>query len=255
MRSLSRVIKASRFSLSSPRLIDPRPKDLPCYEVVSGNEDTFDAADAQKIIVETEEVVQQLLQEARERAEEIVSAARLEAEEALQEAQEKSTVLQEEARKSGYQKGLQSGQEALAGERERVREQFDQLKAAIKTEIKGAIQQLEPELVELAQVIARQVLHTELTTSPTQVAAIARAAISRAEGSGEMVLKINARDYDAITGLLADGILNGSKIRVEVDNSLQGGCLIKTPFGTVDGTVDGQLQEIAHNLEEVSCCD
>lgn len=255
MRSLSRVIKADSFSLSSPKVIDPGPKELSCSEVASKSEAAFDTAAAQEIIVETEGVVQQLLQEAQERAEEIVRSAHLEAEEALQEAQEKCTVLEEEARKKGYQKGLQAGQKALAGERERVREQFDQLKAAIKTEIKGAIQQLEPELVELAQVIARQVLHTELTTSPTQVVAIARAAITRAKGAGEMVLKINARDYDAITGLLARDTPNGSKIRVEVDNSLQGGCLIETLFGTVDGTIDGQLQEIAHNLEEVSCCD
>jgi len=259
MKSLSRVIKANCFSLASPKLIDPRPQNASCYKIAK-SKDTFDVADAQRIVAETEEVVQQILKEAQERAGEIVGAAHLEAEEILQDAQKKCAALQDTAREKGYQQGYQQGlligQDELAGEREKVREQFDRLKAEVKTEIKCVIQQLEPELIELAQIIARQILHTELMTSPAQVAAITKAAIAKANGSGEVVLKINSRDYDAITDLLVvDDALNESNIRIEVDNSLQGGCLIKTIFGTVDGTIDGQLQEVAHELKEVSCCD
>lgn len=254
MTSSSKVIKARCFSLSSPRVIRPWP-EMSLNNMTGEPKDILDADEAQKIIAETEEMAQQLLYEAKERAEEFISKARMNAERIEQEAREKSRAIQEEAKKRGYEEGWQAGKDALAGERQKLQDEITRMREVLALERKRVIQQLEPELLELATVIARQILHTELTTTSDQIAAIARAAITRAQGAGEMILKINSADYDAISGLLAGDTQNVGRVRVEVDNSLHKGCLVETPFGTVDGTLEGQLQEVIDDLQEVSRSD
>lgn len=254
MRSLSKVIKASCFSLSSPRVVRAWPERLMNKEEDEDGE-FLDPTEARRIVAETEEMVQHLLDEARERAEKVLSEARLEAERILQEAREKSRALQEEAREKGYQEGLQAARESLREERSKLEEEIASIKESLETEKKRIIQELEPELLELATVIARRVLHAELTIAPDQIAAIARAVLERAQGTGETVLKVNSGDYDAISGLLAGEAQKGGAVRVEVDNSLPRGCLAETPFGIVDGTVEGQLQEVIGDLQEVSRTD
>lgn len=246
MTSLFKVIKADYLYLSPPRVIASRRK----IEGISNNGSIENEPEA--VIAETELLVQQLLNEAREKAENIISGAQVEAEELINNANQKVCEMEQEAQKAGYEAGFQSGQEALAGEREQLKAEITRQQEAMVKERNILIKQLEPEIIQLAVMIARCVIHTELEIAPEQVKAIAEAVLAKAQGDRELVLKVSSRDYDLISSLIQEGMTSDARINVVVDNSQTMGCQMETPFGEIDASIEGQLQEVVCELLEVS---
>ncbi|MDH7576765.1 MAG: FliH/SctL family protein [Bacillota bacterium] len=258
MSKTSKVIKATHLVITLPRLIEfqqkyreeVRKSDLE-HEVP--DDEPFDSETAQAIVAETEEMVQQLLCEARIQAKKIISDARAEAQALLQEAREEIDAFKKEAEKAGFEAGFAAGKQALEEEWKK----FNAFKASEETALeerrRRLIQQTEQELVELAVNIARQIIHAELRLAPEQIAAIAKATLAKALECGEVTLRVHSGDYEHVGDVLEKNGQNGKIVKVEVDNSLQnGGCLAETPYGIVDGTVEGQLQAVAYDLLEVS---
>ncbi len=258
MSKLSKVIKANHFVISFPRLVECRrnfPEKAKKSDLEPAPPDSlsFDSETAQAIVAETEELVQRLLNEARVHAEKIISDAKAKAQTILQEADEKIEALKKETEKTGYEAGFTAGQQALAEEWEKFYAERDSERAAIKEERNRLIQQIEPELIELAVNIARQIIHAELHLAPEQIGAIAKAALAQVRDCGEVTLKIRSNDYEYVGELLKKEGQNGPTVKVEVENSLpNGGCIVETPYGMIDGTVEGQLDAVAHELLEVN---
>ncbi len=257
MFRLSKVIKATNLVVTLPRLIEWEQKcgekEKRGPELELPDPEAFNAEAAEAIIAETEEMVHQLLNEARVQAEKIISDAKAEAQAILREAREKIDGLKKEAEKTGYEAGFAAGRQALAEEWEKFNAFKESERAALEEERRRLIQQAEPELIQLAVNIARQIIHAELKLAPDQIASIARATLAKALADGDVTLKVHSSDYEYIGDLLEKNGQNRAVVRVEIDNSIEnGGCLAETPYGVVDGTVEGQLQAALSDLLEVS---
>ncbi|MGB9791393.1 MAG: FliH/SctL family protein [Thermacetogeniaceae bacterium] len=251
---MSKVIKATRLVVSFPRKISHQWSSSPATNAqreenghkehkveFSGKEGEIIAAAAKR--------AEEILREARLKAEEIIAAARAEADRIIEEKKAEIEQLREEAFKTGYEEGFIAGQKALDEDREKMKQEAAAAMAKLEEERRNLVKEMEPKLLQLAVYLARQVVHAELKLFPEQIRNLVNAVLERATETSDIILKVPPGDYEEISNLLSEA---GQKmIRIEVDNSIHKGCLLETPYGTLDGTVEGQLKEIAHELFEV----
>jgi flagellar assembly protein FliH len=209
--------------------------------------------EAEMILAETRLMTCKLLNDAKQQAEETIDKAREQADQILAQAEADAAQLRELAGKEGYEAGYRDGQSALESGRQELMESKLAQEKAIEQERVDMIRELEPAIVELSLQIARRVVHAELKLEPKQIANIAEAVLAKVVDSDNITLKVSPDDYVNVTDLLADENRHGAKVRFRADNSLESGdCLAVTPLGVVDGTVEGQLEEIKHRLTEVA---
>lgn len=244
MKSFYKVIKADHLDIHPPRVIN--------FTFRKNQSKTEVEKD---IIEETELKAQQLLNAARRKAEEIIAQAKAEADKLIKDTHQNINELQREAEKAGYEAGFQAGQAYWEEAWEQLRQEIASQKEILIEKRNKMLKQLEPEIIQLAVTIARSVIHAELCLAPEQINSIARAVLDRAQGEGKQILKVSSEDYDEITSLLGEDRANSTRLEITCDTSLKRGCRAETPFGEVDGTIEGQLQEVIYDLQEVSRSD
>jgi flagellar assembly protein FliH len=211
--------------------------------------------EAQTIAAEAQLLACRILNDAREQARTILSQSKQEAEARRLAAGEEAAAIRQQAEKAGYDEGFRNGceqgRQSLEGERRQLAADQELGRKQLQQERSQMVKDLEPEMVQLAMSIARRVLHAELKLHPEQVSRIARGVLYKVVDLKDVVLKVNAGDYNAVLDTCRQEQASG--LRVEIDESLsRGDCQAETPYGTVDGTIEGQLGEIRQRLTETA---
>lgn len=266
MISLSRIFKLSHYQTSEEAFLlsvkSPILQTVETAERLQENLENVKNAEeeAQIILQDAEETAQGLLLEAREQAEKIKRDAQAEMEEWWENKRNEAAVLfsqtEEEAREQGYKAGHQDGrQEAWEEVRNQVEEARSLLQFAFQE--KGRIiAEAEPFLVELSIEIARKIIGQELQTSPERVLDIVKSTLKRSRVHGEITVCVHQRHFPFIQEhreqLLA--ILDGqAELQIYPDHTVdEGGCVIRTPLGSVDARIDTQLTEIRQALLDLA---
>lgn len=110
--------------------------------------------------------------------------------------------------------------------------------------------EVEREMVELALAIARKVVRRELTVDPAALAGIARAALDRVSARDIVRVRVAPAGREPLQKALAE-LDPDAEVTVEADASLAaGGLVIETARGTLDASIDGQLEEIENGLAD-----
>ena len=151
--------------------------------------------------------------------------------------------------RDAYEKGFKAGEEAGYA--------FGEQKAKLVVErIKGVLEELsnfrdkvldnlEPEVVDLAFDVARKVLHSEIQTNRDVVVNIAREALKSVGNWKEINIRVSPLDYQYLMESGNDFAEMSRTVTFEPDESIQpGGCLIQEDYGEIDGRIDEQLNEI-----------
>ena len=157
-----------------------------------------------------------------------------------------------------YAAGFQQGESAaLAQFQQQVGEAHSALESAalaLQQAHAAFLDSLEPQLVELAKVMASKILPREATTDDELVRRTARAAM---ENLTERQLAIVHLNPDDIAGLTQRGVSIEAEFqsfeRVEIvpdDAVPRGGCTVETKTVDVDARLDTQLARIFDALEE-----
>lgn len=282
MRSLSKVIKSYRANVASPITIS-RNLHLGFMELieelVDENEQVLEEPSegelgaelspdhsanakiaAEEILRETEIMVKELLANAKVRAEEILADAKVQAEMELTAAEQAKDQIHAEAHQtgnqSGYQAGYSAGKQAIDEELRQLRLETQQQLEQAKAQKQQIIEDAETEIVELALVIAEKVIRNQAAIDSQMVKSAVQAALGKVADREEVVVKVNPMDLDEVISVQEQlraqdqGI---KRFKVISDPLIsQGGCVIETAFGTVDGRIERQLSEIKEALLEVS---
>ena len=116
----------------------------------------------------------------------------------------------------------------------------------------GARQQRD--IARLAVAVAGKVIHRSVEEDPEIVLAIARAAISRTEGTRSVVLRVSPKDMELVL-LAHDELVKSSpdlrNLKVVEDPRIErGGCVVEMEVGHVDARIDEQLSEIERAFVE-----
>ncbi|MDD2283569.1 MAG: FliH/SctL family protein, partial [Syntrophaceticus sp.] len=143
-------------------------------------------------------------------------------------------------------------EQALESERQHLEVDRLEQEKQLELERQKMIKELEPAIIQMALQVAKMIIHTELQLHPNQVASIATAVLSKVSDLRDVTLNVSAEDYKIAADILPNSTLENG-IKVEIDDFLRkGDCAAETPFGIVDGTIDGQFEEIERRFLEVA---
>jgi flagellar assembly protein FliH len=107
----------------------------------------------------------------------------------------------------------------------------------------------ERDVVQLALLIARRVLHRQLSVDDGALTAIARVAFERLTRSESYTVTVHPRFAAAVAAALPAN--QSSRVRIEPDpNCEQGTLVIHSSEGVIDASVDAQLAEINRGLTD-----
>lgn len=114
------------------------------------------------------------------------------------------------------------------------------------------LRESEDELIKLVMLIGRKVIIQEITQDRTILAGVVRHALAGLSAREEVTVHINPDDYQLVTSgrdeLLRRELLN-ERLLLKPDPSVAVGfCLVDTAMGTVDASLDGQIDQIYRSL-------
>jgi flagellar assembly protein FliH len=103
-------------------------------------------------------------------------------------------------------------------------------------------------MVQLALALARRVVHREVSLDPTLVAAMAHVALERLGDAAPATIKLHPDDFATISGQRGPA-WEGAQVTILPDPAVvRGGCVVESDFGTVDGQIDAQFEEMSRAL-------
>jgi flagellar assembly protein FliH len=116
------------------------------------------------------------------------------------------------------------------------------------------IRESEDEIIKLIMLVARKVIVHEVTQNRSILAGVVQNAIADLSARQEITVRINPDDYLLVTSgrdeLLLKELLN-EHLSIKPDPSVASGfCLVGTEMGTIDASLDGQLDQIYRSLIE-----
>ena len=117
-----------------------------------------------------------------------------------------------------------------------------------------ALRESEDDLINLTMKVARKVILREVATDRRILTNVVRTAIEALSDRCEITIRLNPDDYILVTTSPDDSLrseLLTERMQLKSDPSiLPGSCMIDSEIGTLDASIDGQLEEIFRRLTE-----
>ena len=162
-----------------------------------------------------------------------------------QRAQIDREAARQQAIAAGREEGLQTGRAEAAQEYLRIKALADSYAGALDNldfRIAGMV-------LDLALDVARHVIAGSLTVHPERILEVVKLALNQmADTTREARLLLNPEDAALIRPHL-DKILDQTRLRVVEDmRILRGGCLIETPHGDLDATLQARWRQVVQVL-------
>ncbi len=155
---------------------------------------------------------------------------------------------------AAFERGRQSGIDEV----EAQLRQSTQALAAACNEINGLkekiLQRSSDDMLRLVLAIAERVVNAELSVNEEVIARTVQQAISVAVSADEFRIKVNPEDLQVVQErkpLFVASLSGLSHIEFVADVSVtRGGCILESPLGRVDATLEAQYDAITKTLEQ-----
>ncbi|XID95129.1 flagellar assembly protein FliH [Paenibacillaceae bacterium WGS1546] len=213
-----------------------------------------------RILADAEHTAEQILQQARQEAERIRAEAERAAEEWWRTRRDEDERIREEARGEGREEGYRAG---AAEAEERLGQEWESRLQEARTivlqayEAKEAIvTEGETFLVELSCSIAEKILNQKLAEAPEWSMKLFEKALARRKEQGVIVLCVSPSQFafvQAAKDELSFALDAQAELQIVPDPSIKdGGCIVRSAFGSIDARVDTQLETIREQLLKVA---
>jgi flagellar assembly protein FliH len=168
--------------------------------------------------------------------------------------QDKIALAEKEAYEKGFAQGEKDGFELGGAKAEKVLKNLEALLDEISQLRLRMGRQYEREMLDLVYAIAGKIVHTELSVSETAVKDTILSALELTSEKRNMILKINPDDFDYVEKIRPDLFSRHTNIKslmITPDPAIsRGGCLLETPSGDVDASIETQLDGIYQTLKD-----
>ncbi|TNE43877.1 MAG: hypothetical protein EP343_32425 [Deltaproteobacteria bacterium] len=170
--------------------------------------------------------------------------ARSEAQSIIQHATEEAALIRSQAeayRQQGYEEGYRAGIEQGKSE-------WMENVLRLNRENEAKFRFFEHDLVRLSVRVAEKIIGEQLRLEPKSITELVGNALTAVRHQREIFLRVNPDDYDLINEhkyLLLDKLSRAQDIDIRPDPGVPpGGCLIESETGTIEATVEKQLEAI-----------
>jgi flagellar assembly protein FliH len=214
----------------------------------------------EQIIKDAEEFANEQIQAAMQECATIREQAQAEISEWWQERRSQDDEVVQQANDSGFQEGYQQGiAQAEAAIKEQYAEMLQESRAILEQSYllkQQIIQESEPFLIELSTSIAEKIVGHQLTVSPEWVIEMTQKVLARRREKGSITLCVSPKHFayiqDAREELLTS-IDSLAELEIIPDSSVHDyGCVVRSPFGSIDARIDTQLNEIKSALQQIA---
>lgn len=179
---------------------------------------------------------------------EVVGATH-EARRIVQEAEAEAQRILEEAREQAaetHQRGFEEGREAGLAEHTR------QIAHAL-LRVRRIEEQLEAEYIGLLRECVEKIIGQELQQAPEAIVGVVRTALLDARQQREVIVRVNPDDAETLRRQqprLLEVLARANTIDVRPDPGItRGGCVVATELGTIDATLERQLEALVAAVE------
>jgi len=156
--------------------------------------------------------------------------------------------VEREAYARGYAAGEQAGNEAALARLDGLHRRFVQAIEDLGATRDRVLRDAERQVLQVALAIARRVVRRECTTHPEVVAAIAHAAVERLAATDGITLRLHPADATALSTASTAAWPPRGTVVSEDPTVERGGAIVESAGGTIDATLEAQLDEIARVL-------
>lgn len=175
-------------------------------------------------------------------------------EQILREAKEKALAAEKEAYERGFSQGEKDGLELGFKRLEAHLQSFQKVLAEIQRFQRDFFQIHEREMVQFLITLVRRILRQDIPQAEQVIASTLHEAFQYVEGHQKVRIHLHPKDYEFLRDhperlpfSLDEENPEGPKL-VADPSLLRGGCLIETPFGNIDATVESQLDQITAGI-------
>jgi len=205
-----------------------------------------------------------ILEKARNNAEIILESARVEAQNIIENAKTEANLILDNAKKEALEmeahiavtarkEGFETGIAEAHKEYEEKIKNAEQLLEETVNECRILLQGMESDIVSLAVAIAEKVLDKELKTDMDYILHLAKCALEQCADKSSITLRVSKPDYAHLSKNKERflSMLNGvEELEIKQDLSLKpGACIVATPIGNIDASVDKKLKNIENEFE------
>jgi flagellar assembly protein FliH len=153
-----------------------------------------------------------------------------------------------QARREGFEQGLKQGREAGGQEFMQRLQLLDSAMQKLARPFEQLDESVEQQLVQLAMLVARQLVRRELKADPAQVVGVVREALAALPvGARDVRLALNPEDAAIIREVLS--LQEGDHAIRVIEDPVQsrGGCRVLTETSQIDATVESRLNAVIAN--------
>jgi flagellar assembly protein FliH len=257
MNSLSNtIIKSFKTRLLPPEkrpLLRRTDGDDPAAPEEGVGESEHDAAVQaayDEVIEAAQREVTLLLEDARRQAREIISGADKQVETEMDAAHTEGYRM---GISEGYDDGVDKVEKTLEALLREGQEEVDQALSGVYAERDRLLGEMEPKVLRLALDVAEKIVGYELEQNDNAFVSLVTAALDTIRCESRVTLRINAERHTGSFRSKAEVRLKTEQGGVEAelisDMAVSpNGCLIETGSGTVDASVETQIEQIAQNM-------
>jgi flagellar assembly protein FliH len=270
MKSLSNVIKSSSYiSLDDARTIrahvhhlqaNSREADMTESEPVEDEQLTQAKQLGEQILRDAEAQAELLIQQAREEIERRNAEAEQSIETWWQQRREQDDEFIAQARSTGFEQGYNEGLEQAEI---RILEQYSDMIEEARNIVGSAhgmkeqlIQEAEPFLLDLSCAIAAKIIGRQLSVTPEWSLQLIQDLLQRRRDRGLITLCVAPAMFEYVQNNREELLLaldSQAELQILPDSTVSDhGCVIRSSFGSIDGRIDSQLQEIKAALQQVA---
>lgn len=173
----------------------------------------------------------------------ILAEARMEAERKIREAYDEA-----------YQRGLDNGEEVFRESVAQAAQTLENAALQILDARKAFLDALEPQVVELATLIAERVINREVRTDPEIIVNTVRRALAQIADRQTLRLRVHPSDYEALRArqvTLLEEFSGVEAIEIAPDDAVTpGGCIAESRLMQVDARMETLLGNVLETLTE-----
>lgn len=254
MRSLSRIIKHSKvnvgekYELMSQIVYPTTPKRNPTQiqeEINIENTKT-------QLISQVMQEAASLMNEAKKQREILLQNAVKQNEELYEEAKQKGY---EEGYHNGFQQGQTEGYTSGKLEAQNIICEAEAIRQQALEEKKQILEEAQPEMVELGFLIAQKILRETIKVNPTYILELLKTGISAVSATRDIKILVSEEDFQIVLQNKDILLKISDEIQhIEVSKNLSltaGQCMIETAFGSIDCSLDTQIEGIKKELNRL----
>lgn len=274
MRLLPRIIKSQNLFVTDPVIINPMIKDTSplvfaplgktiaeqSKEMFTKDSDAFDSMlvreEADKILQETEQMVMEILEKARNEANNIITEAMELAEEQKIQATAESEAVKQNALDAGYQEGSEKAQNEIASEKERGLTESQRLIDQALFERADILKASEEIIIRLSLAVAKKIVEREIQQDPGIVVDLVKNIVELLSDADSIKVLVNPIDYERLVNnqysITAPGQGIGSVELVSDERITPGGCIAESELGSIDGRLETRIDNLQSALTEAA---